>query len=139
MALEYPHLPLLPFPLVAREAELQTVVQLWRTARLVTLYGQSGVGKSALARAAALQLAGAELERVSYVDARAAQTGAAALRLLARAGRRLASARRGDVSETQTPAAAPFYLLLDDLQTSAHEAARGMVQWLVTQADAHLL
>jgi DNA-binding SARP family transcriptional activator len=140
MALEYPHIPLLPSPLVAREAELQAVVQLWRTARLVTLYGQSGVGKSALARAAAIQLAGVEPERVSYVDARGAQSGAAVLRLLAHVGRRLATGRGGDGNRPQTPTAvSPFYLLLDDLPATAQGAARGMVQWLVSHAHAHLL
>ena len=46
--------PAIPLcPLIARNSELQSLLDLWRAWRLVTLYGQSGVGKSLLARTAA--------------------------------------------------------------------------------------
>src|SRR5947209_9570623 len=71
-------------PLIGRETEFHTLVRLWESSRLVTLYGQSGAGKSALARAAAAALADQKPNRVLCLDAGGARGGAAVLRLLAR-------------------------------------------------------
>jgi predicted ATPase len=139
--------------LVAREAELQTLVDLWRTSRLVTLYGQAGVGKSALARAAAARLAGDQPDRVLSIDAGTATSSAAALRLLVRASR-LRIADRGlqirdkdrpvpfgqsPMRKSQSAMGTPIFVLLDDLPMAAHGAARGLLQWLVTHPAVHLL
>src|SRR5690242_5047588 len=78
-------------PLIGRDAEVARLLELWRSSRLVTLFGQSGAGKSALARAAADRLAEEANARVRCLDARDATTGAALLRLLTRSRRRFAS------------------------------------------------
>lgn len=136
-------------PLVAREAELRTLLECWRTSRLVTLFGQSGVGKSALAQAAAAVLVAERRDQVRSVDASGARSGAALLRLLARERRRVAQgvpASRPTLGQTPTERAAEaesapptVFILLDDLPVSAHVAARGVLQWLVAHPQAHLL
>jgi DNA-binding SARP family transcriptional activator len=121
---------------VAREAERRTLLQLWQTSRLVTLFGQSGVGKSGLAQAVAAELAGQRPGSVHWLDASGASGGAAVLRLLARVRRR--PTQGGPAG--QLPAdSCPFFVLLDHLSTAAYEAVRGLLQWLVAHPDAHLL
>jgi DNA-binding SARP family transcriptional activator len=140
MTSEFPQLPLLPEPLIGREAELLSLVQVWFTARLVTIYGQSGVGKSVLARAAARQIAAGEAGRVCYLDASGAKTGAAILRMLARVDRRSgASSRDVDTHPLTLDEERLLFVLLDGLAASAREASRGMLQWLVSHPNAHML
>ena len=69
-----PDLPLLPGELVGREAELDRVLELVRTARLVTLTGPGGVGKTRLALEAAHRL---HAEFVPLADVHTAEAAAA--------------------------------------------------------------
>src|SRR5439155_28551 len=45
----------------------------------------------------------------------------------------------GRASEAGVAPESPFFVLLDDLPAAAHEAASGVLQWLVTHPSAHLL
>lgn len=68
--LELPNPPLPPTRLVGRQQELERILELFRTreARLITLTGQGGIGKSRLALAAARAL-GAELSGgATFID-----------------------------------------------------------------------
>jgi len=67
-------LPLLPGELVGREAELDRVLTLARTARLVTLTGPGGVGKTRLALEVAHRL---QAEFVPLADVHTAEAAAA--------------------------------------------------------------
>lgn len=119
-------------PLIARGSELEALVRLWRSSRLVTLYGQSGVGKSALALAAAETLAEETGGCVVCRDTSRADGAFPILRLLA-------GMRRRAPGSTVDQGEGPLFVLLDDLPVAAHSAANGLLQWLVIHPDAHLL
>lgn len=142
------------YTLLARDSELETLIGTWRQSRLVTLYGQSGVGKSALARAAADGVSGEAPAAVVRLDAEGLTSPLAVLRLLARARRRRPHLLSPDPLLRDEPSRAaalvmadglagstppPFFVLLDHLSVGAHAAARGIVQWLVEHPHLHLL
>src|SRR5438270_6896722 len=126
-------------PLVGRDAELESLLELWRRSRLVTLFGQSGVGKSALAHAAADRLAAGTVGAVRCLDASRAPSGAALLRLLARTRPGPARSGPSGVDQRQDGGSAvhpreavsqsPLFLLLDDVTAEARSATRGLLQW----------
>jgi DNA-binding SARP family transcriptional activator len=122
-------------PLIARDPELQSLVDLWRASRLVTLYGQSGVGKSLLARTAVDRLTDEGRGEVRCVDAGSLTSGAALLRVLTRVRRRTPDKVVGSAA----PGQFPLFLLLDDLPSVTREAMRGLLQWLVLNPEVHLL
>jgi predicted ATPase/DNA-binding SARP family transcriptional activator len=131
-------LPAPPTPLVGRELEVAAVRALLRTARLVTLIGPGGIGKTRLALAVAAEHADESDHGALFVDLSAVFDPALVLPMVAQALDVPADAPALRAAVAAALAARPALLVLDNLEQII-DAADDVAQLLAAVPELRVL